>query len=300
MSVNSKPGTAVHADGSNRAETSGRLGTRPSLPIRYVARMPHAPVNGQSIYFEDSGGDGPAVILAHGFLMDHEMFAAQVEALTPQYRVITWDERGWGATEYDGEPFSYWDSAADCIGLLDHLGIDRAVVGGMSQGGFLSLRAALTAPERVRALILLSTQAGTEDPVLAQGYDQMRDTWVTAGPVPELTDVVANIIIADPAHNPAWIAKWEQRPKEWFAQPYTTLMTRDDVTDRLGEITCPALVVHGTEDTAIPMERAEALAAGLPGAGPVVAVGGAHAANLTNPEPVNAAIVEFLASLPPE
>jgi pimeloyl-ACP methyl ester carboxylesterase len=262
--------------------------------------MPHAPVNGQSIFYEDSGGDGPPVILAHGFLMDHEMFAAQVDALAPQYRVITWDERGWGATEYDGEPFSYWDSARDCLGLLDHLGIERAVVGGMSQGGFLSLRAALLAPDRVRALILLSTQAGTEDPALAEGYDQMRDTWITAGPVPELTDVVANIIIADPDHNPAWIAKWEQRPKEGFAQPYATLMTRDDITDRLGEITCPALVVHGTDDTAIPMDRAEALAAGLSGAGAVVAVGGAHAANMTNPEPVNAAIVEFLASLPAE
>ena len=74
--------------------------------------------------------------------------------------MITWDERGFGDTEYDGEPFTYWDSAADCLGLLDHLGIDRAVVGGMSQGGFVSLRAALTAPERVRGLILIDTQAG--------------------------------------------------------------------------------------------------------------------------------------------
>ena len=75
-------------------------------------------------------------------------------------------------------------------------------------------------------------------------------------------------------------------------------MTRDDVTDRLGDITCPALVVHGTEDVSISMDKAEALAAGLPGSGPVVKVGGAHAANLTNPEPVNAAIREFLAGLP--
>ncbi|MET0911570.1 MAG: alpha/beta hydrolase, partial [Ilumatobacteraceae bacterium] len=68
--------------------------------------------------------------------------------------------------------------------------------------------------------------------------------------------------------------------------------------DRLGEITCPAVVVHGTEDTAISMDRAEALAAGLVGSGPVVKVGGAHAANLTNPGPVNAALADFLSSLP--
>ena len=113
--------------------------------------MPLANVNGQRIYFEDSGGAGAPVILAHGFLMDHEMFAPQLAALTPEFRVITWDERGFGLTEFDGKPFTYWDSANDCLGLLDHLGISRSVVGGMSQGGFLSLRAALTAPERVRA-----------------------------------------------------------------------------------------------------------------------------------------------------
>lgn len=260
--------------------------------------MPHADVNGQRIWFEDSGGDGPAVILAHGFLMDADMFAPQVAALSPGHRVITWDERGFGRTEFDGAPFTYWDSADDCIALLDHLGIDRPVVGGMSQGGFVSLRVALRAPDRVRALILLDTQAGTEDPATAAGYDQMCETWLSVGPVDELADVVAGIIIADPEVNPTWVTKWQARPKELFAEPYATLMTRDDVTDRLGEITCPALVVHGIDDTAISMDRAELLAERLVGSGPVVKVPGAHAANLTHPGPVNDAIVEFLGSLP--
>ena len=125
----------------------------------------------------------------------------------------------------------------------------------------------------------------------------MRDTWLSVGPVDELADVVAGIIIGDPAVNPFWVAKWQARPKELFEHPYNTLMTRDDITDRLSEITCPAVVIHGTEDTAISMDRAEALADGLPGAGPVVQVGGAHAANLTNPGPVNDAIVGFLGSI---
>jgi pimeloyl-ACP methyl ester carboxylesterase len=147
-----------------------------------VLPMPHASVNGQQLYYEDTGGDGPAVILSHGFLMDGDMFEPQVAALRDTHRVITWDERGFGRTEFDGQPF-------EC------------------------------------------------------------------------------------------------------------LIGRDDLTDRLGDIPCPALVVHGTSDTAIPMERANALAAGLPGAGQVAEVAGAHAANLTNPEPVNAAIVEFLGGL---
>ena len=260
--------------------------------------MPHADVNGQRLHYVDHGGDGPPVVLSHGFLMDHSMFDPQVAVLRDSHRVITWDERGFGLTEHDGKPFSYWDSAADVLGLLDHLGIERAVLGGMSQGGFLSLRAALTAPERVRALILLDTQAGVDDEATLAAYGQMLETWTTVGPVDELTDIVANIIIAEPEENARWIAKWKERPTEPLVDAGRCLLERDDISDRLGEITCPALVVHGTADTAISMERAEALAAGLVGAGPVVAVPGAHAANLTHPDPVNAAIAEFLAGLP--
>lgn len=260
--------------------------------------MPHAAINGQRIYFEDTGGDGPAVILGHGFLMDHEMFVHQVAALRDQYRVITWDERGFGLTEYDGQPFTYWDSAADCLGLMDHLGLHQAVVGGMSQGGYLSLRVALTAPQRVRALILLDSGAALDDAEHLAANSGMVDMWLAVGPVDDLANAVAAIIIDDAAENPKWIAKWKARPKEEMAHPARCLLERDDVSGRLGEITCPALVVHGTEDTAISMADAEAMAAGLAGCGGVVQVGGAHAANLTNPEPVNAAILDFLAGLP--
>ena len=260
--------------------------------------MPHAAINGQQIHYEDTGGDGPAVILGHGFLMDLTMFEHQVAALRGQYRVITWDERGFGQTVTDGAPFTYWDSAADCLGLLDHLGIDRAVVGGMSQGGYLSLRVALTAPERVRALILLDSGAALDAPEKLAANQGMVDMWLAVGPVDELAQAVATIIIDDPVEDPKWIAKWQARPKESLAEPARCLLSRDDVSPRLGEITCPVLVVHGTEDTAITMEHAEEMAAGLPGCGGVVKVSGAHAANLTNPDPVNAAILDFLAGLP--
>src|SRR5689334_1302414 len=112
--------------------------------------MAFASVRGQNLFYEDSGGSGPPLLLGHGFLMDHTMFDGQVAALAPAYRVIRWDARGFGRTEWDGQPFSYWDLAKDALALLDHLGVERALLGGMSQGGFLSLRAALLAPERVR------------------------------------------------------------------------------------------------------------------------------------------------------
>jgi 3-oxoadipate enol-lactonase len=257
-----------------------------------------AAVNGVQIAYDDTGGAGIPVVLAHGFLMDRTMFEPQVAALADRYRVVTWDERGFGNTAFDHRPFTYWDLAADCVGLLDHLGIDRAVVGGMSQGGFISLRVALTAPERVRALVLLDTQAGTEDPEVVPLYQGMVDEWVANGPSDQIASVVADLIVGQPALSETWIARWKTRPHEELALPAQALLTRDDVTDRLGEITAPALVVHGTADASISMDKAEALAKGLSGCAGVVAIGGGtHSANLTNPTEVNAAITEFLGSL---
>jgi 3-oxoadipate enol-lactonase len=67
---------------------------------RYGAHMPYADVNGQRLHYQDTGGDGPVVVFSHGFLMDHEMFEPQVAALRSDYRVISWDERGFGSTEF--------------------------------------------------------------------------------------------------------------------------------------------------------------------------------------------------------
>lgn len=260
--------------------------------------MPFADINGQRIRFEDTGGDGPPVILSHGFLMDREMFAPQVQALSPDYRVITWDERGFGETEFDGEPFTYWDSARDCLALLDHLGLHEAVLGGMSQGGFLSLRAALLAPERVRALVLIDTQSGTEDPQRLPAYRQMQETWLQVGPADDLVTVIAGLIIGDPALSPAWIAKWRRLPREAMIEPCNCLFDRDDITDRVGEITCPTIVFHGTADASIEPGKAQELCHRLPGCTGVVLIeGGSHASNLTHPEQVNAPLLSFLRSL---
>ncbi len=261
--------------------------------------MATADINGQRIFYTDSGGDGPAVVFSHGFLMDHAMFDPQVAALAPEFRVIAWDERGFGATEFDGKPFTYWDSAADALALCDHLGIQRAVFAGMSQGGFLSLRAALLAPERVRALILIDTQAGPEHPDKVDSYRDLIEAWVTVGPVDDLANIVAGIIIDDPAENPRWIEKWQSGRHEQVREAGVCLLERESVMDRLGEISCPALVIHGDRDAAIELDKAEAMSAALPGSdGVVVIEGAAHAANLTHPEPVNAAILSFLRGLP--
>lgn len=261
--------------------------------------MPTAVVNGVSISYSDTGGDGPVVVLSHGYLMDSEMFGPQVQALAPHYRVITWDERGFGGTTATG-PFSYWDSASDLLGLLDRLGIGRAVLGGMSQGGFVSLRAALSAPDRVRALILIDSQAGQENPDIAPAYEQLEQTWLEQGPAP-VQDVVASIILGPPGgpvDYAPWFAKWARADREELRLAFRCLMDRDDITGSLGEISCPALILHGTADAAIPMARAEAVRDGLAGPATLVQVeGGSHASNLSHPDQVNSAILAFLQSL---
>ena len=166
----------------------------------------------------------------------------------------------------------------------------------MSQGGFLSLRVALTAPERVRGLILLDTQAGLEEPGSDEGYMLMHDTWMEHGPEP-VQEFIASLILG-PGEWPQWFAKWAVLNKESFSRAFRCLLHRDDITARLGSITCPALVVHGDADAAIPLSKAEVLRDGLGGKVQYVVVpGGPHAANLTHPEPVNAAITHFLSAL---
>lgn len=259
--------------------------------------MPYLERDGARIHYDETG-EGPAVLWSHGFLMDLTMFDPQVEGIDG-VRHVRWDERGFGRTESEAD-FTYWDSAEDAVALLDHLGIDRAVFAGMSQGGFLSLRAALAHPDRVRALVLIDTQSGTEDPSVMESYEGMVQAIAYGDDTvrSDVFDIVAGLIVGEPALSAEWKAKWMADDGERILQPGAALLTRDDITDRLGEIACPALIIHGTDDAAIPMDKAEQLRAELADCRDLVPVeGGSHAANLTHPEVVNDAIRRFLAAL---
>jgi 3-oxoadipate enol-lactonase len=258
--------------------------------------MSFADANGQHLFYEDSGGEGAPVIFSHGFLMDHEMFAPQVAALSDEFRCITWDERGFGATPAT-EPFSYWDSADDALALLTHLGIDAAFFVGMSQGGFLSMRAALRAPDRVLGLGLIDTQGGVEEEEVRPLFEGMNAEWVANGPSNALSEAVASTIMSPGYDYSSWSAKWAARPKEEALLPFRTLMDRDDLWDRIPEITAPAIIFHGEEDVAITMDKAERLASLLAHCEGLVRIPGAgHAANLSHPAEVNGPLRTFLRS----
>ncbi|MEM8904671.1 MAG: alpha/beta hydrolase [Actinomycetota bacterium] len=261
--------------------------------------MPTATINDIPIRFEDSGGEGPAVLFSHGFMMNHTMFDQQVDALAPDYRCIRWDERAFGDTPAPG-PFTYWDSAADAIGLLDHLGVGSAVLVGMSQGGFLSLRAALTAPDRVLALVLIDSAADVDDDETLAGYQGMMHV-MGNGSDDELAGLfegVAGLILGDDELAAEWIPRWHELDREQLVTAGSALLGREDLSDRLGEIGCPILIVHGTADQAITVDRAEAVCAGVPDCRGVVKVeGAAHAPNMTHPDVVNRPLRAFLDAL---
>lgn len=257
--------------------------------------MPYARVNGQKLHFEDSGGSGSAVLLAHGFMLDQSMFDQQVAALAPEFRVIRWDARGFGRTEFDGRPFTYWDLADDSIALLDYLGIERAVVGGMSQGGYAALRAGLKYPQRIKALVLISTQAGLDDEQKRELDRQMLETWATDGPSEPMLEAAAAVILGPKQISEPWVRKWREFSKHHLIEPGRTHLARDDIRARAGEITCPAFVIHGTADQTIPFKQGEELAQLLPGCKGLLKLEGAeHGATLSHAAQINGALLEFL------
>jgi 3-oxoadipate enol-lactonase len=263
--------------------------------------MSTAAINGVHIHFQDTGGSGPVLLFSHGFMMDHTMFATQVAALSDQYRCVSWDERGFGMTAAS-DNFTYWDSANDAVALLDHLGISEAVFIGMSQGGYLSLRAAIAHPSRVRALVLIDSGAKLDDPQVIAGYQGMLEA--LCGEDESVYDAVAagvgQIILGDQALIDTWLPIWKARrdsDRDALRVPGATLMGRDDISDRLGEISCPTLVIHGTADVAIPIESAEHVVEQVQRGQLVVVEGGTHASNMTHPTLVNQAISSFLATI---
>jgi pimeloyl-ACP methyl ester carboxylesterase len=257
--------------------------------------MPFAAIDGQRVHYSDSGGDGPAVVFSHGFFMDHEMFAPQIEELRPTYRSLSVDARGFGLTESDGRPFTYWDLASDLIGVLDAVGIPQAVFVGLSQGGFTTLRVALQHPGRVRGIVLLDTAPDAEPEEARALYRQTRDALVANGWTDEFANGMASMLFGPDFDASAWVERWQQNPPERIAPAFDALIERESVVDRLGEITCPALVIRGELDVTMSAEQTEAMCGALPGCSGVVTVPGAgHTSNLENHQAVNEVLRTFV------
>jgi pimeloyl-ACP methyl ester carboxylesterase len=253
--------------------------------------MAEAQINGIRIRY-DATGDGPAVLLTHGYSATGRMWAPQVEALKDRNRIITWDMRGHGETESPDDPAQYSEALtlADMVGLLQFLGVDRAVVGGLSLGGFMSLAFHLAHPEMVRALVLCDTGPGYRSPDARAGWNRAAEK--------RALDLEARGMDALGSSSEVRATARYHRSAQGLARAARGMLAQFDarIIDHLPEIRVPTLVIVGERDEPF-IGASEYMAAKIPGARMEVIPGAGHAANLDNPDHFNRVLRGFLDSL---
>jgi pimeloyl-ACP methyl ester carboxylesterase len=243
--------------------------------------------DGVRIHYEVAG-DGPALILTHGYSSTGAMWAGQIEPLARHFKVITWDMRGHGESDYPQDPAAYSEEAtvADMAALLDVVGAKDAVVGGLSLGGYMSLAFHATHPQRTRALLIVDTGPGYKN-------DQAREGW-NANAI-KRAERFETDGLPDPAKVGAEVRLARHRDATGLARAARGMLTQRNarVIESLPNIAVPAVVIVGADDTPF-LAASDYMAAKIPGAKKVVIAGAGHSANLDQPEAFNTALLDFL------
>lgn len=263
--------------------------------------MPFLERQRQRIFYDETGS-GPAILLGHSFLCSGEMWENQVSVLAESYRVINVDYRGHGQSSTIERDFDIYDLVDDMVAILDELEIEDAIWAGLSTGGFAALRAALTVPERVRAIVVSDASAAAESFYPKFKYRALGLGARIVGMRPFLPAVTPIMFGRTTLkENPDLVDEWTptllsmELPS--LLRFLETIITRDSLLDRLGEIQIPALVMVGEEDRAQPVARAREIADGIPGARLEIVPQSGHLSALEQPEAFNRALLDFLASL---
>jgi pimeloyl-ACP methyl ester carboxylesterase len=219
------------------------------------------------------------------------MWQGQVEALADRYQVITWDMRGHGQSDSPDDPAAYSEAhtVADMAAILDALGIERAVIGGLSLGGYMSLAFHLAHPSRVRALMLFDTGPGYRNPAGREAWNRTAEARAVAFETRGLEALGAGAEVRIAQH----------RSARGLALAARGMLAQFDsrVIESLETIRVPTLVLVGERDEPF-LGATDYMAAKIPGARKVVIPAAGHAANIDNPPAFNAAVADFLASLP--
>lgn len=244
-------------------------------------------------------GEGLPVVFTHGTVMDHTMFAPQIEALKDSYRVIAYNHRA--RTHRWAETYEVRDLAEDCKAVLDERGIDKCVLGGMSMGGFMAFEFARMYPERLAGLILIDTKAAPYSD--EQRENVMRDYQQADvdGPLPGHLAALcvaqcfgATTVERNPELVAHWVGRWRRLPARGVYNEVSSWIGKADNRPELPDITVPSLVIHGDEDSIFPVSISEEIDAGIENSRLVVIPGAGHTPNLEKPEPSNEAILNFL------
>ncbi len=257
--------------------------------------MPEFTHQGRRVHFLDHGRGVPVVLL-HAFPLTSEMFRPQLEGLASRRRIIAPDLRGFGRSEPGDGPTRMSDYAEDVLALLDHLGVDSAIVGGVSMGGYISMALLQHDPSRVRALVLIDTQMGADDDAARQrredtariveerGMGFFEETLLpkllAQPPQPELQEGVRGMIRAN--------------PPEGAASASRGMALRADSRNILARFAGPALIVVGAQDEITPRAKADEMASHLSNARVVELPSAGHLSSLEQPEVFNQVLATFL------
>ena len=262
--------------------------------------MPTTQQSGARIHFQDTVHGKEAVLLLHAFPLHSGMWARQVATLSPRYRVIAPDYPGLGKSTPRSEPSTMEALAEQVLAVLDGLRVDRAVVAGLSMGGYLAFELYRRRPGLFRGLALCDTRAGADTPegaanreTFARNATEKGLHWVADEMVPKLLR---------PKPDPSAVNEVRrligQGTPAGVAAAQRGMARRPDSTPTLATVTCPTLVVVGEEDTLTPPAEAEKMAAAIKGARLVRIPGAGHMPNLENTPAFDAALLEFVGSLP--
>jgi 3-oxoadipate enol-lactonase len=265
----------------------------------------HLETNGGRLYYEVAGAGTPLLLL-HAGICDSRMWDDQWEAFAARHRVIRLDLRGFGRTTTDDVSFS---NRQDLVDLLDHLGLERAAVVGVSRGGQIAIDLTLAYPERVAALITVcagvSGYAPDEaliDPRELALFEQM-EAAEQAEDWPLVASIDVRLWVDGPlAEEGRAAASVRERVYAMSLNNYQTVTVfgkaqplEPPAAGRLGEISAPTLVIIGDLDTSSTQQMADALAAGIAGAQKAVMSGTAHLPSMERPEEFSRLVLDFLA-----
>lgn len=258
-----------------------------------------------SIYYEDTGPrDAQAVVLLPSLLCDVEMFEHLARALSERYRVLHVEMRGHGRSSAPSKRFTQEDQADDVAALLDHSGVQRATLVGLSQGGFTAMRAAIYHPSRVRALALLNTSAEPESPVNRAKYMALAASVLAVGVTDPVAQAVLPLMFSDsfmhsqPAVVERWKQKWLALDRRGTFLAVDAVANRGDLRALLSKITAPTLVLSGECDRALPPSKGEEIAKRIAGARFVLLSGAGHLSAVEQPEAITRIVGAWIDELP--
>lgn len=258
-----------------------------------------AHLNGISMSYGDSG-NGPVVVLLHGFPLTRDMWRPQVETLAKAgFRVITPDLRGFGDSEVPEGPYSMSLFSDDVVALLDHLEIDRAIIGGMSMGGYILLNLLERYPERVVAACFITTRSNSDSETTKAGRLALLERMKREGTGSMAELSTATLLAGETLRsNPElvrtvyrWMTSADLKGIEGALH---ALLERKDYSALLQNFDLPSLVIGADQDSAVPPEELRVLSKGLPNNEMCMIPGAGHMANLEQPEAFNECLLRFL------